>query len=360
MDRERFQRIFLLLLTAAISLVFVGVVRPFLMTILMAGIFAGLSQPLYRSLLRRCRGRRRVASGLCLLVLLVVVAAPLLGMLGLVAAEALSISEQVVPWVQQRITEPDQIWRPIAESQLVERLAPYREPIYAKAGELVGAASTFLFDSLTATTRGTVGFLFQFSVLVITLFYFLSDGAALLRRILWYLPLDHDAEARMLDRFTSVTRATLKGTLVIGLLQGVLAGAAFAVVGIDGAMFWGAVMVLLSVVPGIGTALVWLPAAIVLAATGRPGAAVALTLWCAVVVGGIDNLIRPRLVGRDTEMHDLMILFSTMGGLMLFGVPGFVVGPIVAALFVTIWDIYGETFRDVLPPVRITGRDGKS
>jgi predicted PurR-regulated permease PerM len=214
---------------------------------------------------------------------------------------------------------------------------------------MVGKTGTFLFDSLSATTRGTVQFLFHFFVLLYTMFFFLMDGSGLLRRILYYLPLPAEDESRMVDKFLSVTRATIKGTLLIGVVQGGLAGIAFAAAGIHGALFWGAVMTVLSVVPGIGTAVVWVPATIILALRGHVMTAVGLALFCALVVGSVDNVLRPRLVGRDTQMHELLIFFGTIGGILLFGALGFIVGPILAALFVTVWDMYGIAFRDVLP-----------
>ena len=155
----------------------------------------------------------------------------------------------------------------------------------------------------------------------------------------------------MLDKFTSVTRATLKGTAVIGVLQGGLAGFAFWVVGIPSAVFWGAIMAVLSIIPGIGTALVWGPAVIILAAGGSYMKAGGLGIFCAVVVGSIDNLLRPILVGKDTQMHELMIFFGTLGGIVMFGVVGMIIGPIVAALFITIWEIYAVAFKDLLPRV---------
>jgi len=352
MDRETFQKGFLLLLTAAITLLFIGMLRPFLMAILLAGIFAGLAHPFYRRLLKRLGGRRTTAALLVMLVLVLAVLTPLLGVLGIVAAQALQVSESALPWVERQIAQPDQLGELLESLPFQEHLAPHREQILTRAGEAVGSAGVFLFESLSATTRGTVNVLFQLFILLYAMFYFLKDGEALLDRILYYLPLRDDDERRMLDRFTSVTRATLKGTLLIGVAQGALAGAAFAVAGIEGAVFWGTVMVLLSVIPGIGTGLVWLPAAVILVASGRSGAGIGLALFCALVVGSVDNLLRPRLVGRDTRMHDLLILFSTLGGIILFGVLGFIVGPIVAALFVTIWDIYGVAFRDALPAVR--------
>ena len=184
-----------------------------------------------------------------------------------------------------------------------------------------------------------------------TMFFFLMDGDKLLHKILYYLPLHDQDERLMLNKFTSVTRATLKGTAVIGILQGGLAGIAFWVVGIPSSVFWGTIMAVLSIIPGIGTALVWGPAVIILAAGGDFLKAGGLGLFCALFIGSIDNLLRPILVGKDTQMHELMIFFGTLGGIFMFGIMGMFIGPIVAALFVTIWEIYGVAFKDILPQV---------
>lgn len=352
MDRDRFGKVFLLLLVIAISATFVAMIRNFLITILLAAIFSGLAHPLYARLARLFRGHRAMASLVTLLLLLVVVIGPLLGILGIVASEALSISETVGPWISARLSEPAAFDHLFESLPWYERLEPFREQIMTKAGELVNSASKFLFNSLSATTKGTVTFLFQFFILLYTMFFFLMDGGPLLRKILYYLPLGDEDESRMVERFTSVARATIKGTLLIGLIQGILAGLAFWVAGIDGAVFWGTLMILMSIIPGIGTGLIWIPAALILILTDHLWRGIGLALFCALIVGSIDNVLRPRLVGRDTQMHDLLILFGTMGGLLLFGVLGFIIGPIVAALFVTVWDIYGTVFRDVLPAPR--------
>ncbi len=351
MRADTFQRGFVLLLAVAVTAVFAGMVRAFLVTLLLAGITAGLLAGPHCRLAGKLGDRPRLAAGVTTLLLLLVVLLPLLGLLGLVAAEAVSVGGKALPWVREQLTHPDALARWLEQSPWAARLAPYRELLLTKAGETVGAVSSFLLASLTATTRGTVNLLFQAFIFLYAVYYFLVGGRSLLDRLLFYLPL-HDAdERRLLERFLSVSRATLKGTLLIGLLQGSLAGVALAVAGIGNALFWGAVMVLLSVIPGIGTGLVWIPAAIILVAGGHTARGVGLALFCALVVGSIDNVIRPRLVGRDTRLHDLLILVSTLGGLAMFGVVGFLVGPLLAALLVSVWDIYGATFRDVLPRV---------
>jgi predicted PurR-regulated permease PerM len=358
MKDDRLAKTFLVLLVIAITAIFGAMIRDFLMAILLAAIFSGLVHPFYRRLLRLFRGRRALAALATLVLLFIGVIGPLLAVLGIVAAEALRISETVRPWVAERLAEPAPFAGYLEKLPGWGQLAPHRETIMTKLGELVGSAGTFLFNSLSAATRGTVAFLFQFFLMLYTMFFFLMDGGPLLQRILYYLPLGNADEQRMVDKFVSVTRATLKGTLLIGLAQGTMAGLAFWVVGIDGAVFWGTLMTLLSIIPGIGTGLVWVPAALILIFSGHLGKGIGLALFCILVVGSVDNLLRPRLVGRDTQMHDLLILFGTLGGILLFGVLGFIVGPIVAALFVTIWEIYGTVFRDLLPGPAPRDSDG--
>jgi predicted PurR-regulated permease PerM len=218
-----------------------------------------------------------------------------------------------------------------------------------RGAEAVGAIGTFLANSVSAATRGTVVFFFHFFLLLYTIFFLLKDGPRMLATVMLYLPLEETDKHRLLDKFAAVTRATLKGTLLIGLAQGGLAGLAFWVAGIDGVIFWTALMIVLSIIPGIGSALVWVPAVILLVAQGQVVTGLLLAAFCGVIVGTVDNVMRPRLVGRDTKMHDLMILFSTLGGLIAFGAVGFIVGPILAALFISVWEMFGVTFRDSLP-----------
>jgi predicted PurR-regulated permease PerM len=349
MNKENFGRVFVILLLILISLLFVAMIRRFLMTILLAAIFSGIATPLYSKLLGVFRGRKALASLCTLLVVLIVVVGPLLVFFGILATQAFQISHAVGPWIQKQIDQPDSLSHLLESIPGLEKLEPYRAQVMTKLGQLVGAIGNFLVGGLSATTKGTVAFFFHFFLLLYSMFFFLMDGRSILDKILYYIPLSPESEARMVDKFVSVTRATLKGTLIIGIVQGGLAGIAFAVAGIQGAVFWGSVMTVLSIIPGIGAALVWVPAVGYLLITGQMVTGVVLAAFCGVVVGTADNFLRPRLVGRDVQMHELLILFSTLGGILLFGVAGFIIGPILAALFVTIWEIYGTVFKDVLP-----------
>jgi predicted PurR-regulated permease PerM len=144
-----------------------------------------------------------------------------------------------------------------------------------------------------------------------------------------------------------VSRATIKGTIVIGILQGTLGGLIFWLLGIEAAVFWGAVMVVLSIVPMLGAGLIWVPAAIIMVASGSYIKAAILVVFGVLVIGLVDNLLRPVLVGRDTRMPDYLILLSTLGGLAMFGVSGFIIGPIIAALFLTLWGMFAKEFNNV-------------
>jgi len=357
MTRDTIHKATLLLLLVVISAVFLAMIRHFLLALLLAGIFSALTRPLYCRFEEWFGGRRGLASMATLIVIIIVLILPLGGLLGVITAQAIKVGQSVTPWVQANITAPGAFSELLNSIPFYDQIEPYRETIIRKAGETVGIVSNFLINSLSSATRGTVNFFFMSFIFLYGMFFFLMDGHRFLDKILFYLPLEDDDERRMLDKFTSVTRATIKGTVVIGVLQGGLAGLAFAVAGISSAVFWGTIMAVMSIIPGIGTALVWGPAAVILAAGGHWATAIFLALFCLLVVGSIDNFLRPRLVGKDTEMHDLMILFSTLGGISFFGILGVIIGPILAALFVTIWEIYGTVFSDVLPVVGAIGPD---
>lgn len=348
---QRFQRAALLLLVATISVMFFQLVRGFLVAVLLAAIFAGMSYPLFRRLRFRFGGRQNLASIITILALLLGVVVPLVAFMALVVSESVALSQAIADWVR---SEPDrlaQLRTYLDRVPFADRLIPQGDELVTKLGELASRAGPILAGQLAALGRGTLTFLLQLFVCAYAMFFFLVDGPSILRMILYYIPLGANEESQLLERFVSVTRATLKGSLLIGVIQGGLAGGAFWAAGVPGAAFWATVMVVLSIIPAIGSALVWVPAVIFLALTGHGTAALLLLAWCVIVVSTVDNFLRPRLIGRDARMSDLLILLSTLGGIAMFGALGFIVGPIIAALFVTVWHIYGEAFRGWLPDV---------
>jgi len=359
MQQSLVNRAVLILVLGVISLLFFQVVKPFLLNIFIAALFAALFTPMYRWFFHRVGKRSALASFLTLLTVLVFVFVPLFMVFGTVVSQGLEVAQSARPWVQQQLAQPGLITEKLQALPFYEQILPYKQQGLAWLANLTGSISKTAIDTVQAATLGTFSALLSLVIILYTMFFFLMDGDRLLYYLLYYLPLNDDDEKKLLKRFTSVTRATLKGTAVIGILQGILAGLALHFAGIPSALFWAVAMMFLSVVPGIGTALVWGPAVIYLVVSGEYLVATLLAVYCIVVVGSIDNVLRPKLVGNDTRLHELMIFFSTLGGIIMFGFMGFVIGPIIAALFVTIWELYGAEFSEWLPTTAFKPKSGE-
>jgi predicted PurR-regulated permease PerM len=348
-----------LLLVVGISVLFLAMVRRFLVTVFLAAIFAGLAYPLYTWLLTHMGNRRVLASAVTVVLLLLGLGLPLGGFLAVVAAEAVQVAQGVEEWIRQPGNRMEQLRSLAARIPFADRIVPQGDELAQQIRDAAGRAGSILWGTVSAATRGTASFLFQLFVLFYALFFFLVSGRETLEVGIGYMPLSDPEKEQLLERFLSVTRATLKGSLLIGVIQGGAAGLGLWIAGVPGPALWGAVMVVLSILPVIGAPLVWLPAVAYLLLMERWLAGILLFAWCAIVVGSADNLLRPRLIGKDARMSDLLILLSTLGGIALFGAVGFIVGPIVAALFVTVWHIYGEAFSDWLPATDRGGEEGE-
>ncbi len=351
MKQETINNLVLLALVLIISILFLSMIQQFLMPLLMAGIFSAMLSPLHVWLTKKLGGRTHIASIITIIGIVILVLTPLTILIGIIAGQAVGVSQAVTPFVQELISEPTALTSYVEELPFYEELQPFKNILIERAGQAVATISGFLVNSLSSATKMTINALIGVIIMLYVMFYFFSMGNKLLYKILYFLPLKDEDEQRLLKQFTSVTRATLKGTLIIGIMQGSICGFAFFLAGIQGAVFWGSVMAVSSVIPAVGTFLVWVPAAIILALTGDWGGVVILVIICGLISGNLDNLVRPRLVGKDTQMHDLFILFGTLGGLSMFGILGIIIGPIIAALFNTIWSIYGDAFKDFLPDV---------
>ena len=353
MKRGTVNKTVLLVIVFLISAVFLVMIHQFLMPLFMAGLFSAMVAPLHHWLSCKLRGRVNIASMLTIICIVLLVLGPLSVLIGVVVAQAIHVGQSVTPWVQEFISEPTEMSRYLEKIPYYEHILPYRDVILEKVGQIVASISSFLIDSLSSVTKMTMQAVFGSIIMLYVMFYFLTMGDKLLLKILYFLPLHDRDEQLLLRRFTSVARATIKGTLIIGIMQGAICGLAFALAGIEGPVFWGTVMAVMSIIPAFGTAIIWGPALLVLALQGDFSGAIILGVVCGAVAGNLDNVIRPRLVGKDTEMHDLFVLFGTLGGIAMFGLLGIIIGPIIAALFITVWEIYGDAFREHLPDVGV-------
>ena len=217
--------------------------------------------------------------------------------------------------------------------------------LQGKLAEALARSSSAVTQRVFQIGQGTLAFVVDFFVMLYLLFFLLRDGKALAAQAEKAMPLAPEHTHRVMKEFATVVRATVKGNIVVALVQGALGWIAFAFLGIGGALLWGAVMALLSLLPAVGAALVWAPVAIYLLTTGSPWSGIGLAVWGTLVIGLVDNVLRPIRVGKETRMPDWLVLIATLGGLAVFGLNGFVIGPVIAAIFIAAWEIFSEARR---------------
>jgi predicted PurR-regulated permease PerM len=348
-EQARVRRVVLLVLVSGVTLLFAWMIREYILALLIAALVAAELHRPYRKLAKRLGGRKDLAAGLMVAMIALLGVAPVIGLGTLAGIQAAGLVRAAEPWARELAKGGpvlNQVTERFPSLAVLER---YQAPITQKLGDLGSQLGAAVVSWGSSAASQTATFFLLVFVMLYATFYFLVGGREALQKVLYYSPLPPEDEERIVGRFLSVARATVKGTLVVGVAQGTLGAIGFWVAGIGGAVFWGAVMSGLSVIPSIGTALIWVPGVIYLFAVGKTAAAIGLLAWCSLIVATIDNLLRPVLVGRDTKLPDVLILISTLGGIVLFGITGFVIGPLIASMFVTVWEIYGEAFRDVLP-----------
>ncbi len=333
----------LLLLLAAVTVAFFAILWPFYGAVFWGMVLAILFTPLYRRLLRRMPGRPNTAALLTLLMSLVVVILPmtllsisLVQEAGLVYEKLKSGQINLGSYAQQVLDALPGWATALLERFNLTSMAELQKRVSSVGVQAGQALATRAFD----VGQNTLQFVVSFGIMMYLLFFLLRDGAALGKRIGDAIPLDEGHKRQLTSKFTTVIRATVKGNIVVAAVQGALGGLIFWILGIQGPVLWGVLMAFLSLLPAVGAGLIWGPVAIYFFATGAFVQGSVLTGFCVLVIGLVDNMLRPVLVGKDTKMPDYVVLISTLGGMSLFGLTGFVIGPAVAALFIATWDLF--------------------
>ena len=338
-----------LLLVAAVTVAFVWIVWPFYGAVLWGAAIAIVFAPLERRLRRRFRDRKSLAAAATLALIVVIVIVPLV----LTGTLLVQQATDVIARLQSGELDFRQYLLQMADAMpgwavgLLDRFGIQSlADLEATLANGARAASQLLAEQLLTLGQNTFNFVVGLFVMLYLLFFLLRDGDALARRINDAMPLRPEQRRALITKFTAVIRAMIKGTLAVAVAQGVLGGLIFWVLGIPAAALWGVVMGLLSLLPAVGTPIVWLPVAAYLIATGDVWRGVVLIAYGAIVISLVDNVLRPILVGKDTKIPDYVVLISTLGGLALLGVNGLLIGPVVAALFLSAWDIFADERRD--------------
>ena len=356
MTQQNLERISFFLLLALVSLAFVGLLRGFMVALFWAVAFAILFQPLANHLQRLLGDRPALISVFTVLIVLLVVVIPLIGLGIAVTGEVGQLVTAVqagsinfgapAEWMRENL--PD-LWA------LAGNYGFDTNGLRESLSKAALASGQWVASNAVRAGQGTLNFTLSMFLMIYLLFFFLRDGSAIIERLVQVLPLGDERERQLFSRFAQVVRATVKGTFIIGAVQGTIGGVTFALLGIDGAVLWGVLMALLSLLPAVGSVLVWGPAAAILFADGAVVSGAILVAVGVLVIGLADNLLRPILVGRDTRLPDYLVLLATLGGLGTFGISGLVIGPLIAALFITVWEMFEASFGSPVVPVAVQG-----
>lgn len=335
-----------MVLTAA----FLFILWPFLGAVLWAVAIAIVFEPVHARVREQTGQRSTLAAMLTLALIVLIVILPLILVGAAVVQEAAAAVKKIrggeidfSQYLQLVVAALPEWVRSLLDRLGLMDLAALQQQLTA----LLAGSGQFITTHLLGLGQNTLDFVVALCVMLYLLFFLLRDGQALSQRIAQTLPLREGHARRLLAQFVTVVRATVKGNIVIAVVQGMLGGMAFAVLGLPGALLWGTLMSLLSLLPAVGAALVWGPVAAYMLFTGQLWSAVGLTLWGVLAIGLVDNVLRPILVGRDTRMPDYLVLVTTLGGIAVFGINGFVIGPVIAAMFLVAWDLFAALRRQV-------------
>ncbi len=339
-------RTFLALLVG-VSLAFFLLMKPFFGPIFWAVAIALIFHPVREAVARKLGDRPNSVALLTLSICMVIVVIPVVLLVTSLVAEGLGLYQKIQNGEIRPGEYIDRVNQsfPAIEAFLAQFGIDFSEMRDRAVNAFLGG-SQFLAKQALGLGQNTFQFFLGLALMVYLAFFLLRDGRKLVELLIRALPLGDARERLLFAKFAEVTRATVKGNLLIAIIQGALGGLIFWILGITGALLWGVVMAIVSLIPAIGASLVWVPVAIYLAAVGDLVPAAVLTAYGAIVIGLADNVLRPIFVGRDTKLPDYIVLLSTLGGIVMFGINGFVMGPLVAALFMAFWGIFIREFSE--------------
>jgi len=344
MEFKNYNVYFFFALLIGVSVLVYFVIKPFLVPFIVAVILVQLFYPIYQGLLRLTKNRKGLSSALVCLLIALIIIAPLIFVISLVVGEVRTLIASFSSGVP-------------AVSALVQRInsSPFLGQLHVTSAmsqdallSFFKSASQSILGIIQGTYFGAVHLIFVSFLMFFSIFYLLIDGKKFLEIIMKLSPLKNKYEEKIIERFNSISRATLKGTSLIAIFQGIIGSILFFSTGVSSPVLLGILMTISSVIPPVGSALIWFPVGLVMIILGYPIKGITILVIGAVVISTTDNIFKQKLIGKDVEMHPLLILFSTLGGLALFGIAGFVIGPIIMALCLALWEIYFFEFKEQL------------
>ena len=342
MDFSKVRNIIFFSSLAAITVLFLYIVKPLFYPIFWAAVIASISYPLYEKLKNKIK-LPNLSAVIILLLTIFIVFVPLALLGSLLVKESIDLYSEIGQRGSRINSSIETTVNWVKHNPVTSKLNIDESFWVEKISQTASSVTGFIFKSLKSLTENSVTFLVGFVIMLYALFYFIRDGKKMLQHAMHISPLGDRNEVKFYNKFTSTARAAIKGTLVIGLVQGTLGSLLFLVIGLKGALIWGLLMMVFSVL--IGSYFVWVPIGIIMLVVGNIWQGVLILSVGTLIISTIDNLIRPVLIGRDIQMHPLLIFLSTLGGVIAFGLSGFVIGPVVTSLLIAFWEIYESYFK---------------
>jgi predicted PurR-regulated permease PerM len=332
------------------TLVFLWMIRAFLMPVFWAAVLAILMRPVYVRSKIAFRGNEPLAAAFTTLMATLLIAIPISLLVTAIVRQALAIYQAIIDGRIDLQAPIDFAERNLPRvTDYLGRFGVDIDGLRTSIEATVITVSSFIAAQALSVGQATLTITILFILTLYFFFFFVRDGDRIVEGAIRALPLGDARERLLFKRFADVSRAALRGTLVIAAIQGAIGGVMFWIVGIEGAVFWGSVMGILSLLPVVGAFLVWAPAAIYFIVTGTIWKAVFLIVGGSIAIGLMDNILRPILVGRETRMPDYFVLLATLGGLTVFGISGLVIGPIIASLFLVLWQMFADEYAQKSP-----------
>lgn len=344
MDFSHIRNYLFLGLLLVVTVLFFSTIKTFAYPIFWAAIIAAVFYPLYKKINSWLK-HANLSAVITLAVVLVVIVLPLSIAGVLLFNQSVNLYNSINGTSGEIMQTVNQATNWIKYNPLTARLNIDENFWVEKFSETARMFTNYIISFAKDITQKSVIFFFMFVIMFYALFFFVRDGEKLLKKMMYLCPLGDHYEKMLYGKFTSTVRATLKGNLVIAIIQGILAGLLFFLTNVNGAVILGLITLIASMIPALGAFITWLPVGIIMLITGHTWEGITILVFGGLVISTIDNFLRPVLVGKDTQLHPLIILFSTLGGLVMFGASGFIIGPIIASLFIAFWNMYEEYYR---------------
>lgn len=343
---------FLLFCLLTAFYLFFTLMQPFFTVLIFAAVLATVFYPVYKQLQRVVKSSSFAAFLSCVLVTLVIII-PLIILFFMLATQAFDAYIAIQAKINTGFLDPLLKWS--SGGFFFDTYQRYLPDLNIQDLDLTGQitsvaqkVSTFLISQTQNFLSSIAAFFMGFLILGVTLFYFFKDGEQIADRVMTLSPLPNKYEKRLLGHLRTMTRATMHGTFLTAIAQGCIGGIGFAIAGVGQPVLWGTVMAFFALLPYIGTGLVWMPAALILLVQGHTGQAIFLVLWGAIVVGMLDNFLRPYLIGTHTNVNPLLTFLCVLGGIMVWGFPGVIFGPLILTLLVALVEIYEDEYGPIL------------